>query len=182
MIHPRAPFAASAVQPALFDEEWDNWSSVLNTNTISPYFTTLAFVPLLSKSSPATLRDQGPVVLNVTSIAALHISRATANSHVYQVSKDAEEKLSKILAGRLLPYRIRVNSIAPGIYPSEMTEQPTPESFMEKAKTMVPGLQRSGTPDDFVGLILFLSSRAGAYLNGSQIVTDGGRLLVSSAA
>lgn len=43
-----------------------------------------------------------------------------------------------------------------------MTNHPTAESFMEKAKTMVPYIQRSGTPEDFVGLMLFLTSRAGA--------------------
>lgn len=44
-------------------------------------------------------------------------------------------------------------------------------------KTFIP-LQRVGTKEDMAGAILFLASRAGAYLNGSVTVTDGGRLSV----
>lgn len=170
------------MQPELWKEEWSSWTDVLQTNTVSPYFVTLAFVPLLAASRPPSLQYEGPVVLNITSIAAYHISRSTSNSHVYQVSKDAEEKVTQILAGRLIPYHIRVNAVAPGIFPSEMTGEPTPESFGEKARTMVPGLERSGTPEDMVGLIGFLVGRGGAYLNGSQLVIDGGRLLSQRGA
>lgn len=173
---------ASKVQPALWQEEWSNWSNVLNTNTISPYFATLAFVPLLSKAKPPSLRDQGPVVINVTSIAALCNRRDMNASHSYPASKGAAEHVTKMLAGRLIPYKIRVNSIAPGIFPSEMTGETTAESFMERAKKMVPAIQRSGTPEDFVGVVLFLVSKAGAYLDGATIIADGARTLTSSAA
>lgn len=44
-------------------------------------------------------------------------------------------------------------------------------------QSIVP-LQRAGTEEDMAGAILFLTSRAGAYLNGNVVVTDGGRLSV----
>lgn len=44
-------------------------------------------------------------------------------------------------------------------------------------KSMVP-LQRAGNVEDMAGLVLFLTSKAGAYLSGSVIVTDGGRMNV----
>lgn len=178
----RNHLAVSKVAPALWEEEWSNWTSIFNTNSIAPWFTTLAFVPLLSKAKPASLHDQGPVVINVTSIAALYSRRDSVETHAYPASKSAAEHVTNILAGRLLPYKIRVNSVAPGIFPSEMTGHPTPEAYLEKAKTAVPGLQRSGTPEDVVGVMLYALSRAGAYLNGAQIVTDGGRVLTSSSA
>lgn len=56
------------------------------------------------------------------------------------------------------------------------------EEFLDKLeneggipKTMVPE-QRSGRIEDMAGAILFLTSRAGGYLNGNVLVTDGGRL------
>jgi NAD(P)-dependent dehydrogenase (short-subunit alcohol dehydrogenase family) len=42
-------------------------------------------------------------------------------------------------------------------------------------KTMIP-LQRTGSAEDMAGAVLYLTSRAGAYLNGNCIITDGGRL------
>ena len=42
-------------------------------------------------------------------------------------------------------------------------------------------LERVGKPEDMAGAILFLTSRAGAYLNGNVIITDGGRLSVTPA-
>ena len=44
-------------------------------------------------------------------------------------------------------------------------------------KSMCP-LQRAGDEQDMAGLVLFLTSRAGAYLSGSVVVSDGGRLVV----
>ncbi|CAO1616085.1 unnamed protein product [Parajaminaea phylloscopi] len=181
-IKPEEKDDASKVQPALWSEEWDNWSSVLNTNTIAPYFTTLAFVPLLSAAKPRSMVYEGPVVVNITSTSAFASRRDSDESHAYATSKGAAEHVTKILAGRLIPYKIRVNSIAPGIFPSEMTGKATPEAYLEKAIKGVPALQRSGTPEDFVGVILYTLSRAGAYLTGATIVADGARAQTTSSA
>lgn len=53
-----------------------------------------------------------------------------------------------------------------------------PDGVLPKA--MVPA-QRAGTIEDMAGTILYLTSRAGAYLNGNVVVTDGGRLSVVPA-
>ena len=79
---------------------------------------------------------------------------------------------------------------APGLYPSEMTVAST--SNMDKfggveghdgafagAHVMAEDRSpagRTGSEQDFAGLVLFLASQAGAYLNGETMVTDGGRL------
>jgi NAD(P)-dependent dehydrogenase (short-subunit alcohol dehydrogenase family) len=47
-------------------------------------------------------------------------------------------------------------------------------------KTMIP-LQRTGTEEDMAGIILFMTSKAGAYLTGSVLMTDGGRLSIMPA-
>lgn len=105
----------------------------------------------------------------------------------YQTSKDAAEKVTKILAGRLQPLQIRVNAIAPGIFPSEMTNAIDPGAYNDPSHPLHEQVKnnpmgRSGTPEDFAGIVLFLGSRAGAYVNGASIVIDGGRLLGLSAA
>ncbi|CAO1634516.1 unnamed protein product [Sympodiomycopsis kandeliae] len=171
----------SKVHSALWEEEWDVWSNTLNTNTISPWFTTVAFIPLLDKATKPSLTDSGAHVINITSISAHHIDRSTPNTHSYQVSKTAEERLTRILSGRLTPYGVRCSSIAPGIFPSEMT-QFAQASDGDKGKQIAPAVGRSGTPEDFVGTVLYMSSRAGAYLNGACLIVDGGRVLARSAA
>ncbi|KAI7129001.1 hypothetical protein KC324_g17208 [Hortaea werneckii] len=87
-------------------------------------------------------------------------------------------------------FHIRCNLIAPGLYPSEMTEgQMTklqafggvsghPGAFADahvmEAKNSP--AERTGSEQDLAGIIMFMASPAGAYLNGECLVTDGGRL------
>lgn len=65
------------------------------------------------------------------------------------------------------------------VYPSEMSEGPILDHARANGipKTLVP-LQRFGTTEDMAGAVLYMTSRAGGYLNGNVLVTDGGRLSV----
>ena len=88
------------------------------------------------------------------------------------------------MAGTLAPYSIRVNAIAPGLFPTELasgliaqggdTEQdPTEEGAFEKS--FIPA-ERLGKTEDIVGAMLYMASAAGAYLNGNVQIIDGGRI------
>lgn len=82
------------------------------------------------------------------------------------------------------------NLIAPGLYPSEMTEGATKsldkfvgpkghEDAFADAHQMAPErspAERTGSEEDFAGTVLFMASRAGAYLNGETLISDGGRM------
>ncbi|KAI0166249.1 hypothetical protein GGR57DRAFT_17787 [Xylariaceae sp. FL1272] len=68
-----------------------------------------------------------------------------------------------------------LNTIIPGVYPSELTRR----SMAEHPKC--PGIERheeyfTDAEEDFAGAILFLASRAGVYINGECLLSDGGRL------
>lgn len=66
------------------------------------------------------------------------------------------------------------------VYPSEMADDLLKNLTDDQGllpKTFVP-TQRGGTLEDMSGAILYLTSKAGAYLNGNVLVTDGGRLAV----
>lgn len=170
---------------ALWEEPWESFQDTHNVNVTAVFYVSIAFSPLLARAERASTTEQGPQIINVTSIAGLHLARQ-ASIH-YQTSKDAAEKLSKLLAGRLQPLGIRVNAIAPGIYPSEMTQAASAADFDQESHPMRAAVQRnpikrSGMPEDFAGLIVFMASRAGAYFDGASLTTDGGRLLNISAA
>lgn len=88
--------------------------------------------------------------------------------------------MTKILASVLVPYNIRANVLAPGIYYSEMTDAVFQQQGMVDRQRMtkdgafhsilIPAT-RSGDEQDMAGVILWLCSRAGAYLNGCTILS-----------
>src|SRR5206468_3683894 len=127
----------------------------------------------------------GGAIVNVTSIDALHPT-SPGMSH-YTTSKHALWGLTKCLALELGPRGIRANAVAPG--PSltegaiEYIQTGAPEGIdIEKqwadAAGRVP-MRRWADPDEIARVVVFLCSDLSAYVNGAQIVVDGGYLLGS---
>lgn len=125
----------------------------------------------------------GGTIVNVTSIDALHPS-SIGMSH-YTTSKHALWGLTKCLALELGPFGIRTNAVAPG--PSltegaiEYIKAEAPEGIdverqWAEASRRVP-MRRWADPDEVGRAVLFLASDLSAYLNGSQLVVDGGYLV-----
>jgi NAD(P)-dependent dehydrogenase (short-subunit alcohol dehydrogenase family) len=75
------------------------------------------------------------------------------------------------LAGTWAP-KVRANVILPGAFDTDVTLAWTPENKASAGATNPMG--RIGVPTDLVGLCLFLASDASAYINGAQILADGG--------
>ena len=86
----------------------------------------------------------------------------------YHFHKGGMITLTKYLARKLAPQKIRVNCISPGgLYSGQ------PEAFVQKYVEKVPSSRMAG-PDDIKGLVVFLASEASAYVNGENILMDGG--------
>lgn len=168
----------------LWSSEWESWEQVMATNVSALYFTTVGFGHLLraaylAEPSSEERPKEWPSVINIGSIGGLHNSRTTANTS-YQTAKAAVVFLTKVMATRFTPLHVRVNCIAPGLFPSELTATADqlrkfdPDQF----KAMPEG--RAGSPPDIAGPTIFLASRGGAYLNGVTLDVGGGRTLVVS--
>ena len=82
--------------------------------------------------------------------------------------------ITRILATELAAKRITVNAIAPGPYPSKMTAFALGDEERNARIARENPIGRVGAPEDIAGLIVFLASRAGAYVTGAVIPTDGG--------
>jgi NAD(P)-dependent dehydrogenase (short-subunit alcohol dehydrogenase family) len=106
----------------LFGEDQGSWENVYRANVIGCFFTTTAFLPLLHAASLTKSQHTGSVI-NITSMSG--ITRTTQHQYKYNVSKAAAIHLSTLLAQefRRMAVQVRVNNIAPGIFPSEMTSQ-----------------------------------------------------------
>ncbi|KAF9049356.1 NAD(P)-binding protein [Hymenopellis radicata] len=190
----------------------DDFAQVFATNVTAPYYTTVAFLDLLHQGNirkQIQARTHGDTsdfsrppyhssqVLTVSSSGAFRLD-AKVLSMSYTLSKSACNHLGKVMANLLVPWGIRSNIIAPGVWPSgeehpqeymtaysisnfgvaEMTASAVADSSSRLDPDLlcqdVP-LKRAGTEEDMAGAILFLASRAGAYMNGSVFVADGGR-------
>ncbi|KAI0537173.1 hypothetical protein GGR58DRAFT_527596 [Xylaria digitata] len=156
---------------------WDTdaLNATLVTNVTGVFNTVVTFLPLLDAANKRQgRRKQSSQIIATGSIGAYN--RVPLAGYAYGSSKAAVHHMMKQFATNLVPYGIRSNVIAPGLYPSELTVDIMAKNDGDGwPKTVVPE-QRAGDAEDIAGAVLFLASKAGAYINGNILVTDGGRL------
>ncbi|KAK4570118.1 hypothetical protein LTR86_002198 [Recurvomyces mirabilis] len=167
---------------AALDSEVEDWAQTFATNTTSIFFNVFAFAELLDAGNAKGNCQGGKSQVIVTSSIAGY-SRLPGSLGAYPASKAAATHMVKQLAGALVPYSIRVNALAPGLFPSDLAagiiasgganKEPTEEGAFEK--TFIPA-ERLGKSEDMIGTVLYMASAAGAYLNGNITVLDGGRI------
>ncbi|KZT10039.1 NAD(P)-binding protein [Laetiporus sulphureus 93-53] len=166
---------------AMFDSaSFKDWSEVFSVNTFSIYFMTTAFLGLLAKGSK-DVPGYTSCVVNITSISG--INKLGQVQLAYNTTKAATAHLTKMFATELALKKVpvRVCSVAPGVYESEMTYPTiTPDMVDKIGKSIVPQpLQRPGSAQEVAGTVIYLVSPAGCYTNGQEIVVDGGYTAVN---
>jgi NAD(P)-dependent dehydrogenase (short-subunit alcohol dehydrogenase family) len=146
------------------------WSSVMTVNVQSPFALVRELLPLLKQA--ATPEDPARII-NIGSAAGIKAERQLS-AYSYGASKAAIHHLSRLLAAELAQYHITVNAVAPGYFPTQMTAHLRKQhEELEHLLMRVP-LQRLGEADDIAGACMFLASRAGRYMTGTELVLDGG--------
>ncbi|KAL5362686.1 hypothetical protein BJX96DRAFT_106295 [Aspergillus floccosus] len=180
-----SPVTLSQIRDHLWSVPMEDFTKTLDVNVTGAFYTVLAFLPLLeaaNKRRPAPQKNvMSPPLAQViitTSIAGY--SRLVPFSMAYNLSKAAANQLVKVLSTYFAPHDIRVNGIAPGLYRSDMSQSIFQENDQGVSdgsfpRAMIPAT-RGGSEEDMAGLVLFMASSSGGYLNGNIMVTDGGRL------
>jgi len=146
------------------------FEKVLNLNLLAPFELTKLLLPALRRG--ATPTDPARII-NIASIDGLRLP--IWESYPYSASKAGLIHMTRHLGKTLAGENVSVNAIAPGFFPSKMTA--TVFDFgdpQEMAEAASPLGARVGTPEDIVGGVIYLSSRAGAWLTGVTIPIGGG--------
>ncbi len=111
--------------------------------------------------------------MNIASVAGLQGGPPEImNTIAYNASKGGVIAFTRDLACKWAQHGIRVNAIAPGWFPSDMSGYVL-ERHEETLKQHIP-LGRFGGPHDLEGVVVFLASDASAYVTGHTLVVDGG--------
>jgi NAD(P)-dependent dehydrogenase (short-subunit alcohol dehydrogenase family) len=146
-----------------------DWDLTMDVNLRAPYFLVQHLLPQLRAAANA---DDPARIINIGSIGGAHVPDWEA--FPYGASKAGLHHLARALAKRLGREHVIANAIAPGPFPSRLTDV---ESAALKASVQrhIP-LGRPGEARDLEGLIVFLAARASNYINGALIPLDGGYL------
>lgn len=92
----------------------------------------------------------------------------------YIASKGAIESLTRELARQWAAHGIRVNALAPGVFPTEINEVPLQDATRRESLLGRIPLGRLGTEADLAGVVVFLASAAAGYITGQILPLDGG--------
>jgi NAD(P)-dependent dehydrogenase (short-subunit alcohol dehydrogenase family) len=118
-------------------------------------------------------RGTGGTIVNIASTAALMgLLHPPLGLSGYAASKGAVISMTRELAVSWAKHGITVNALAPGWFPSDMSNYVL-EHFQEDLLADIP-LHRFGSASDLAGALLFLASPAAAYMTGQVLVVDGG--------
>ena len=113
----------------------------------------------------------GSSIINVSSV--LSLTTGGLPQAAYSASKAGLNGLTRDLASQWTQRKgIRVNSVAPGFFESEMTDT-YPEGYLELALQRVPA-RRTGDPAELAATVVFLASDAAGYITGQTLPVDGG--------
>ncbi len=143
----------------------EKWQAVLDVNLTGAFL----FAQAVGREM---IRRRSGRIVNVASIAGLRAMPDEVHSAGYVAAKGGLIALTRELAAKWARYGIRVNAIAPGFFPSRMSEKIL-EQHQAALEKRIP-MGRVGRAGELKGVAVFLASEASAYITGQTIAVDGG--------
>ncbi len=148
------------------DESMEHFRRVVDVNLHGLFqLCQLVFAPMVAGG--------GGSIVNVASVVGL-VGSAPIKQASYCASKGAVVNLTRELGCQWARKGIRVNAIAPGWFPSEMTTEMWGDAGSEAFVKRNTPMARAGRPEELDGALLFLAGDASSFVTGQTIVVDGG--------
>jgi NAD(P)-dependent dehydrogenase (short-subunit alcohol dehydrogenase family) len=144
----------------------EQWHKVIETNLTGTFLCSQAVGKVM-------ISQRRGKIVNVASIAGLRGSSPELSAIGYSASKGGVVAFTKDLAWKWGMHNIQVNAIAPGWFPSDMSEKVI-ERHRETLLADIP-LGRFGGSQDLKGAAIFLASDASDFVTGHTLVVDGGQ-------
>jgi 3-oxoacyl-[acyl-carrier protein] reductase len=152
---------------ALLDHTEETIDQVLRTNVKGNIFSTQAAARVMMP------QESGKIILCASIVAVVGEPLLS----VYTASKGAILAYMRAAALELAPYRINVNCVLPGTTKTDMSKDVIADPVVARALIDPIPLGRLGTPEDLVGIILYLASDEAAWTTGQSFIVDGGHTL-----
>ncbi len=142
------------------------WNKVIETNLTGTF--------LFAQAAGKVMMKQGRgSIINIASIAGLRASSHELEAIGYSASKGGVISFTRDLASKWGAHGIRVNAIAPGWFPSDMSQKVL-ERQRDKLLAAIP-LGRFGGSEDLKGAAVYLASDASSFMTGQILSVDGGQ-------
>jgi len=142
----------------------ESWDRTIDLNLTAPFFFTREFVADMGA------RSFGRVI----NIASLQSSRAFANGLAYGASKGGVCQLTRAMAEAWSRDGIMCNAIAPGFFPTALTEPLFADTEASERLARQTAVGRNGRLEDLTGITVFFASAASNYITGQTLYIDGG--------
>ena len=147
----------------LIEQSVEDFISTVNINLIGTY--------IVSRETAIRMQGQNGHIINISSINSI---TPGPNAGVYPSTKAAIKQMTRQLAIELSVKNIRVNSVAPGFIDAGMSAPIYEDKKVRKTRSEAVPLGRLGTARDIGEAVMFLDSEQGSYVNGHELVVDGG--------
>jgi NAD(P)-dependent dehydrogenase (short-subunit alcohol dehydrogenase family) len=141
-----------------------SWDKTLDLNLKIPFFLAQKLVPAMAQ------RGWGKII----NVASLQSERAFANGIAYGASKGGIVQLTRAMAEAWSSEGINCNAIAPGFFPTELTQAVFDQEQLAKKLADQTAVGRNGKLEDLDGVCIFLASHSSDYISGQTIYVDGG--------
>ncbi|AKB18834.1 SDR family oxidoreductase [Methanosarcina sp. WWM596] len=149
----------------------NEWNKGIDGSINSVYRCTKAVLPYMLENNYGKIINIASMYGMVSPDVSIYEGNNYYNPANYGAGKAAVIQFTRYIAGVYGKFGITSNSVSPGPFPNLDVQKN--KKFIEMLENKVP-LKRIGSPDDLKGVIVLLSSNASNYINGENIVVDGG--------
>ncbi|WP_347552915.1 SDR family oxidoreductase [Pseudalkalibacillus hwajinpoensis] len=166
--------AGGSTGSPILDMTEENWDHAQNVNLKSVFLVSKSLGKLMLE---AATENEEIGDLSIVNVASLSGHKAGAQIPHYSAAKAAVINFTRALAVELSPY-VRVNSVSPGFVETPLTENGLKNERFEASIKRNTALNRVGQAGEIANVIAFAASSEASYMTGSDLLVDGGWLIV----